>query len=40
MQKKVEGLKGSISLEYRYTAGVAGERFFEEPKRSGRLMAT
>lgn len=40
MPKKVEGWKGSISLEYRYTAGVAGERFFKELKKSGRLMAT
>jgi uncharacterized OB-fold protein len=40
MGDKVESWKGSISLEYRYTAGVAGERFLSELKKSGRLMAT
>lgn len=31
---------GSINLEYKYTAGVAGERFFREIKEHGRIMAT
>ena len=31
---------GSINLEYKYTAGIAGERFFREIKEHGRIMAT
>lgn len=31
---------GSINLEYKYTAGIAGERFFREIKKHGRIMAT
>jgi uncharacterized OB-fold protein len=40
MARRIESWKGKISLEYRYTAGVAGERFFSELKKGGRLMAT
>lgn len=32
-------MAGSISLDYRYTAGVAGERFFRAISRSGKILA-
>ena len=34
-----DGWKGSISLEYRYTAGVAGQKYLDGLKK-GRILAT
>ena len=42
MEKQVEqiNLKGSININYEWTAGIAGSRFFQELKDHKRIMGT
>lgn len=37
---KLRRWRGNIEADYIYTSGIAGEKFFKELTRSGKLMAT
>lgn len=40
MKEEVATVEGNFPVQFRYTAGIAGERFLREIKENGRLVAS